>query len=72
MTTGPADYQYDRKKQQGFAMGIFGAGNAGAALNIFAAPLIIVAMGWRSVPVIYSVAMLVMAFIFLFAKKAGI
>ena len=54
------------KKQQGFAMGIFGAGNAGAALNIFVAPLIIVAMGWRSVPVIYSIAMLVMAFVFLF------
>ncbi|MDH3903655.1 MAG: NarK/NasA family nitrate transporter, partial [Xanthomonadales bacterium] len=53
------------KKQQGLAMGIFGAGNAGAALNIFVAPLIIVAMGWRSVPVIYSVAMLVMAFVFL-------
>jgi NNP family nitrate/nitrite transporter-like MFS transporter len=54
------------KKQQGFAMGIFGAGNAGAALNIFVAPLIIVAMGWRAVPVVYSVAMLAMAFIFLF------
>lgn len=53
------------KKQQGFAMGIFGAGNAGAALNIFVAPLIIVAMGWRAVPVIYSVVMLVMAFVFL-------
>jgi len=53
------------KKQQGFAMGIFGAGNAGAALNIFVAPLIIVAMGWRSVPVVYSIAMLVMAFVFL-------
>ena len=53
------------KKQQGIAMGIFGAGNAGAALNIFVAPLIIVAMGWRSVPVIYSVVMLVMAFVFL-------
>jgi NNP family nitrate/nitrite transporter-like MFS transporter len=53
------------KKQQGFAMGIFGAGNAGAALNIFVAPLIVVAMGWRSVPVIYSIAMLVMAFVFL-------
>ncbi len=53
------------KKQQGFAMGIFGAGNAGAALNIFVAPLIIVALGWRAVPVIYSVAMLVMAFVFL-------
>jgi NNP family nitrate/nitrite transporter-like MFS transporter len=54
------------KKQQGFAMGIFGAGNAGAALNIFIAPLIVVALGWRAVPVIYSVAMLVMAFVFLF------
>jgi NNP family nitrate/nitrite transporter-like MFS transporter len=54
------------KKQQGVAMGIFGAGNAGAALNIFVAPLIVVALGWRAVPVIYSVAMLVMAFVFLF------
>jgi len=53
------------KKQQGFAMGIFGAGNAGAALNTFIAPLIIVALGWRAVPVIYSIAMLVMAFVFL-------
>jgi len=54
------------KKQQGFAMGIFGAGNAGAALNIFVAPLIIVALGWRSVPVVYSVTMVVMAIIFWF------
>jgi NNP family nitrate/nitrite transporter-like MFS transporter len=53
------------QKRQGFAMGIFGAGNAGAALNIFVAPLIIVAMGWRAVPTIYSIAMLVMAFVFL-------
>ncbi|MFC1688191.1 MFS transporter [Pseudomonadota bacterium] len=53
------------QKRQGFAMGIFGAGNAGAALNIFIAPLIIVAMGWRAVPVVYSITMLVMAFVFL-------
>jgi len=53
------------KKKQGFAMGIFGAGNAGAAVNIFVAPLIIAAWGWRTVPVVYSVAMVVMAFIFL-------
>jgi len=53
------------KKQQGIAMGIFGAGNAGAALNIFIAPLIIVAMGWRAVPTIYSITMLIMAFVFL-------
>ncbi len=46
-------------------MGIFGAGNAGAALNIFVAPMIIVAMGWRAVPVIYSITMVIMAFVFL-------
>ncbi|MBT8040396.1 MAG: MFS transporter, partial [Gammaproteobacteria bacterium] len=32
---------------------------------IFVAPLIVVALGWRSVPVIYSVVMLIMAFVFL-------
>ncbi len=55
-----------QKERQGTALGIFGAGNTGAALNIFAAPLIIVAMGWRAVPEIYSVVMLVMAVIFWF------
>ncbi len=55
-----------QKERQGTVLGIFGAGNTGAALNIFAAPLIIVAMGWRAVPEIYSVAMLVMAVIFWF------
>jgi NNP family nitrate/nitrite transporter-like MFS transporter len=54
------------KHRQGTALGIFGAGNAGAALNIFVAPLIIVALGWRAVPEIYSVAMLVMAVVFWF------
>ncbi len=55
-----------QKERQGTALGIFGAGNAGAALNIFAAPLIIIALGWRAVPVIYSVSMLVMAIVFWF------
>ena len=55
-----------QKERQGTALGIFGAGNAGAALNIFVAPLIIVALGWRAVPTIYSVSMLVMAVIFWF------
>jgi NNP family nitrate/nitrite transporter-like MFS transporter len=47
-------------------MGIFGAGNAGAAVTNLAAPLIIVAFGWRAVPQIYSVAMLAMAVLFWF------
>jgi NNP family nitrate/nitrite transporter-like MFS transporter len=54
------------KHQQGTAMGIFGAGNAGAAVTNMVAPLIVVAMGWRAVPQIYSVAMLVMAIVFWF------
>ncbi len=54
------------KDQQGTAMGIFGAGNAGAAVTNMVAPLIVVAFGWRAVPEVYSVAMLVMAVIFWF------
>ncbi len=52
------------KKLQGTAMGIFGAGNAGAAVTNLAAPLIVVAFGWRAVPQVYSIAMLVMAVVF--------
>ncbi len=54
------------KKSQGTALGIFGAGNAGAAVTNIAAPLIIVALGWRAVPQIYSLTMLAMAVIFWF------
>ncbi len=54
------------KERQGTAMGIFGAGNAGAAVTNLAAPLILVAFGWRAVPQIYSVAMIIMAVIFWF------
>ncbi len=46
------------KKQQGFAMGIFGAGNAGAALNKFIAPALVVAFGWTMVPHVYAAIML--------------
>lgn len=54
------------KRHQGTAMGIFGAGNAGAAVTNLVAPLIVVALGWRAVPQIYSVAMVVMAVVFWF------
>jgi NNP family nitrate/nitrite transporter-like MFS transporter len=36
------------KHRQGTALGIFGAGNAGAAVTNLAAPLIVVALGWRA------------------------
>jgi NNP family nitrate/nitrite transporter-like MFS transporter len=54
------------KEKQGTAMGIFGAGNAGAAVTNLVAPLIVVAFGWRMVPQVYSIAMLVMAIVFWF------
>ena len=54
------------KERQGTAMGIFGAGNAGAAVTNLVAPIIVVAAGWRAVPEIYSIAMLVMAVLFWF------
>jgi len=52
------------ENRQGTAMGIFGAGNAGAAITNMVAPLIVVAAGWRAVPITYSIAMLIMAIIF--------
>lgn len=50
--------------RRGFAMGFFGAGTSGAALNMFVAPAIVNAWGWHAVPRIYSVALLVTAAIF--------
>ncbi|MHA6848219.1 MFS transporter [Ralstonia syzygii] len=53
------------KGRQGFAMGVFGAGNAGAALNKFVAPVLIAAAGtWTVVPRVYAIAMLVTAPLF--------
>ena len=52
------------KKNQGFAMGIFGAGNSGAAVTKFVAPSIVLAFGWTMVPKVYAVAMLVTALVF--------
>ncbi|HKJ76208.1 MAG TPA: MFS transporter, partial [Gammaproteobacteria bacterium] len=52
------------RSRQGFAMGIFGAGNAGAALTKFVAPTLVVTFGWEMVPKVYAVGMLVTAFLF--------
>ena len=54
---------FERDKQ-GLAMGIFGAGNAGAALTKLIAPAIILWAGWQMVPTVYAVIMLVTAIIF--------
>lgn len=42
------------RRQQGFAMGIYGAGNSGAAVNKFVAPALVVAFGWTMVPQVYA------------------
>ncbi|HZP87638.1 MAG TPA: nitrate/nitrite transporter [Burkholderiales bacterium] len=52
------------RKNQGFAMGVYGAGNSGAAVNKFVAPVLLVAYGWFVVPQVYAVAMLVTAIVF--------
>lgn len=50
--------------RQGTALGIFGAGNVGAAVTKFVAPFVMVAWGWKSVAEIWAGALLVMAVVF--------
>ncbi|GAB3017626.1 nitrate/nitrite transporter [Bowmanella dokdonensis] len=52
------------KDRQGTALGIFGAGNVGAALTSFAAPFVLLALGWQDTARIYAVVMVLMAVIF--------
>ena len=54
------------KEKQGFAMGIFGAGNSGAAVNKFLAPALVVAFGWTMVPHVYAGIMLGTVLLFWF------
>jgi len=56
---------FDRGNQ-GFAMGVFGAGNSGAAVTKFVAPVLVVAYGWFVVPKVFAAAMLITALLFWF------
>lgn len=51
-------------ERKGFAMGIFGAGNAGAAVTKFVAPGLVIAYGWQAVPKVYALAMAIMVVLF--------
>ncbi|TDS81645.1 nitrate/nitrite transporter [Comamonas sp. JUb58] len=42
------------KQRQGMAMGVYGAGNSGSAVNKFLAPVLLVAGGWALVPQVYA------------------
>ena len=71
------------KSRQGTALGIFGAGNAGAALTTVFAPALLNKLthqganieGWRKLPMIYAAALVIMGvlfFIFTHNKKPTI
>ena len=49
------------KEKQGTALGIFGAGNVGAAVTKFLAPTLMVAFGWQFVAQAWAVALLATA-----------
>lgn len=63
------------KGRQGLALGIFGAGNAGAALTTLLAPTLLNSFtdhstkveGWRQLPVVYAAALVIMAIVFYLA-----
>jgi NNP family nitrate/nitrite transporter-like MFS transporter len=44
--------------RQGMAMGVYGAGNSGSAVNKFAAPALLILGGWTLVPKVYAAVML--------------
>ena len=51
-------------EKQGAALGVFGAGNVGAAVTKFLAPFVLVAWGWHAVAGIWASALIVMAVVF--------
>jgi NNP family nitrate/nitrite transporter-like MFS transporter len=65
------------KEWQGRALGIFGMGNAGAAITTFIAPTLLnylsekdPANGWKILPVVYAVTLVVIGLLFIvFAKN---
>lgn len=52
------------RTQQGMAMGVYGSGNVGAALNQLIAPVLLVAFGWTMVPNVYALMMLAAVLVF--------
>ena len=55
--------------RQGTALGIFGVGNVGSAVTTFAAPFVMVAMGWHGVAHIWAGVLAAMAVVFFALAK---
>lgn len=51
-------------KKQGMAMGVFGAGNAGAALTLIIIPLIIQFLGWEYIGPVYALGIAITLLLF--------
>ena len=54
------------KEKQGTALGIFGAGNVGAAVTKFVAPFVMVAFGWTVVAQAWAAVLVIVAIVFWF------
>src|SRR6185436_332059 len=65
------------RERQGTALGIFGIGNAGAALTTMIAPSLLVRLtaagnveGWRTLPRVYAVVLVLVALVFAVATES--
>jgi NNP family nitrate/nitrite transporter-like MFS transporter len=56
-------------EKQGTALGIFGAGNVGAAVTKFCAPFVLVAYGWQVTAQVWAAAIALMGIVFWFFTK---
>lgn len=57
------------KEKQGTALGIFGMGNVGAAVTNFAAPYLVIAVGWEQAAQVYAVVLFATSLIFFILSK---
>jgi NNP family nitrate/nitrite transporter-like MFS transporter len=55
--------------QQGTALGIFGAGNVGAAVTKFVAPFVMVAYGWHGVAYVWAASLAIIGVLFYLLAK---
>ncbi len=61
--------QWFEKEKQGTALGIFGAGNVGAAVTNFAAPFLVLALGWEGTARVYAIVLVATAVLFYLLSK---